>query len=700
MSYLNGLRNFCILMIILFSVGFIAEQAKIIGCTYSDNATQNEMKKQTQEPFTAMDFEASSAENITELSSWDENYGAGIGSVTYNQFSIIITPTQGLIVVDKTNPSNPILITIWDDNQSVANSYFAFDIRESYLYLLDDRGQVTIVNISNIMNFELVSITMVEFSVNIKIHEDLLFIFGSSQFQIYNITIPGSMVFIESYSNAIFFVNHLTDVEIINQTAYFVGDYGLQIYNITDLHNFAKIGNTTAIHDSVYNYKISVKNNLAFIGTLNYGIVIYNITNQINPIFMYSILNETTNYYYSNWYFIDVYLLVYNRFKELILCDASNITDIQYLQTTELSLPLSIEKYQDTLIITSANKYTYIANISNLLDITIIGKFDNGGYSVGVCAYGNFVFLANGGSGLDIISVANPNNPVKVGNAFLDSYASGVCVSNDIAFVACFTDGVYIIDVSNPLEPIILTKYSSPSGHHFYFDLVIKENLLYIANGNGGVEIVDVSIPGSPVLLNDFNLENQFVQAIDIQDNLAFAVDGIYEFAIYDISSPVHPSHIRSIKTYNWIPREVVAEGDYVYVLDYANGFSIVDIEKPYDPEIVLDYYIGSFYYRHIAIWGEYVYLTNSYDGLFVIDCFDIDSPVLIQRYDNNDLFFEIFTYNSYVYVANSYNGLLIFGANKTKINGYEIPLVAFITTVSLMTCLFYKNKKRKRKKN
>ncbi|MHA1124522.1 MAG: LVIVD repeat-containing protein [Candidatus Heimdallarchaeota archaeon] len=695
MSTLKRVRNISILVVIIFSIGFYFEQAKMISSVYSDVDSNNDIDLQTQaEPINEGNLEAASVVNVTEHSSWDENYGIGIKTITQFQYSFILTATEGIHVIDKTQPANPFYVSSWT-NLSINHNYIDFVLRGDFLYILDSFGQVTIVDIVDVSNFGIVSTIMVGISSKLKMHEDLLFIFESNYLKIYDISSPGAMVFVDQYLFGTFFASYLYDFDIINQTAYFIGEYGLQIYNITDLNNITRIGSMTAILDSSNNYKISVKDNLTFIGTLDYGIVIYNTTNLTNPTYLYNILNETSSYHYSDWFFINDYLLVFNKYKELILCNATDLYAMHYIETTELASPISIEKYQDTLII-SESKYLSILDISDIRSITLLGRFDMGGYGIGVTAYGNFVYLANGGSGLEIISMANPEEPITVANVFLDSHADGLCLANDLAFVACFLDGVFIIDISNPLEPIVLSQYVSPSEHQYYYDLAIKDNILYIANGYAGVEIVDISIASSPVLINSFNLGFGFAQAIDTQNDLAFVVDGIIEVAIFDISSPVYPTIVRSITPYLWGPREVVAEGDYLYILDYFSGFSIIDIDKPHDPKTVSRYNTGEVYFRHLTVWGEYVYLTNSFEGMYVVDCYDKEKPGLIQRYDNDDPFFEIYAYKNYVYLANGYNGLLVFGAKKTRLNDFDLPIMVFILSVTLIASYVYKKRKRK----
>ena len=480
-----------------------------------------------------------------------------------------------------------------------------------------------------------------------------------------------------------------------------ISDVGLEIYNITDLTNLGLICNETTILAYTGPIKIDIQNNLSLISTLHLGLIAVNMTNKTKPEIMSTLLiAEYGQSHFNNWFFFDDYLLVQDQQNGLLACNISDLSDVTIIETYDFDRAITLQRYQNTIILTSYYKYIYFLNASDPLNITISSTFDIGGKTIGLYASGDYLFMANAGGGLDILSVANPGNPTRISSVFLDAFAEEVIVSNNIAFVACYDEGVYAIDITNPAEPIILGLYVSPTTYHTYNDLAILGNLLYVANGYAGVEIVDISNPSIPILLNSFTPGYGNANGIEIQGNFAYVVDGTYELAIFDISSSIHPSPLRSLTTYIWGPREVVASGDYLFVVNLYDGFSIVDIKKPSQAEIILHYNLDdySFHFRHLDIWGEYVYLTNSYDGLFVFDCTDVTNPVLVQRYTSTDYFYEVCVYNNFVYLANGYNGVKIFTANKTRVNGYEIPIIAIFITMSLLLSHLYKNKKRNEK--
>ena len=83
------------------------------------------------------------------------------------------------------------------------------------------------------------------------------------------------------------------------------------------------------------------------------------------------------------------------------------------------------------------------------------------GGALDVKLVGDRAYLAVGYSGLAVLDVSNPANPVRVGGYDTSGYAEGVAVSGNIAYVADRDAGLQIIDVSNPANPVRLGGYDT-----------------------------------------------------------------------------------------------------------------------------------------------------------------------------------------------------------------------------------------------
>jgi hypothetical protein len=92
---------------------------------------------------------------------------------------------------------------------------------------------------------------------------------------------------------------------------------------------------------------------------------------------------------------------------------------------------------------------------TNLISVGHINDFQYGAMDVAVA--GHYVFLANGGDGLRIYDVSNPENPIGVGhtnNVGRAGNAMGIALFGDYAYVANSNDGMRIYDISVPTHPV------------------------------------------------------------------------------------------------------------------------------------------------------------------------------------------------------------------------------------------------------
>jgi hypothetical protein len=137
--------------------------------------------------------------------------------------------------------------------------------------------------------------------------------------------------------------------------------------------------------------------------------------------------------------------------------------------------------------------------------------YDTPGNANGVQVVGNYAYVTDGYSGLQIIDISNPTAPILKGS-YNTHGASGVQVVGNYAYVANFSfGGLDIIDISNPTVPIFRGSYNT----HGAYGVQIVDNYAYVADGYGGLKIIDVSNftnPQSPTnlaLSNSTIAENQ-----------------------------------------------------------------------------------------------------------------------------------------------------------------------------------------------
>ncbi len=80
---------------------------------------------------------------------------------------------------------------------------------------------------------------------------------------------------------------------------------------------------------------------------------------------------------------------------------------------------------------------------------SILSSVDTPHLAIGVAVSGTVAYVADSGSGLQVIDVSDPGSPVILGSVNTPDFARGVAVSGAVAYVADGERGLRVIDVSS-----------------------------------------------------------------------------------------------------------------------------------------------------------------------------------------------------------------------------------------------------------
>jgi hypothetical protein len=188
---------------------------------------------------------------------------------------------------------------------------------------------------------------------------------------------------------------------------------------------------------------------------------------------------------------------------------------------------------------------------------------------------GNYAYVTDLDSGLQIIDISNPTNPILKGNYNTSGYAYGVQVVSNYAYVADDYKGLQIIDISNPTNPILKGNYDTPD---YASGLQIVGNYAYVADGVSGLQIIDISNPTTPILKGNYDTSGA-AWSVQVVDNYAYVADGVSGLQIIDISNRTTPTLKGNYDT-SGSAQSVQVVGNYAYVADYAGGLKIIDVSE------------------------------------------------------------------------------------------------------------------------
>jgi len=306
--------------------------------------------------------------------------------------------------------------------------------------------------------------------------------------------------------------------------------------------------------------------------------------------------------------------------------------------------------YKD-VILTSADWDTAAGELKLPTLPSFAGSYDTPGFARGVAVAGDFAFVADHGSGLSVIDISDPNNPVFVDNITLLSNAYDVVVEGDLAFVAYGGAGLKIFDISNPSNLSSEGEYDTPNNA---VDVAVSGDLAFVADISGGLQIINISNPSSPVFAGSYNT-SAYPSGVAVAGNNAFVADGA-GLQVIDISDPSTPTLIGSYTTSGGV--DVVVEGDLAFMADGWDGLLVIDISDPSNPVLAGSYNTPGFT-REVVVSGNLAFVADDYgSGLQLIDISDPSTPVLFDSCDLPGSAYGVTVAGEHAFVADGGNGL------------------------------------------
>jgi hypothetical protein len=321
----------------------------------------------------------------------------------------------------------------------------------------------------------------------------------------------------------------------------------------------------------------------------------------------------------------------------------------QYTYTEDFATTV----YKDTLNTTAV--WDTVSGVLKLAPfaLTMVGNYDTPNVAWDVAVSGNYAYVADGSSGLQVIDISDPTSPSFAGTYYTPGGAVGVAISGDYAFVADQNAGLQVIDISDPTTPSLAGSYDTPGNAK---DVAISGDYAFVADYSAGLVVIDISDPTTPSLAGSYDTPgNSFDVAVS--GDFACVADQFSGLRVIDISDPTNPSPVGSYAA--GTAYGVAISGDYVYVADYTLGLLVIDIGYLTTPSLVGSY-ATSDHAWDVTLSGDFAYVADGSSGLQVIDISDATSPSLAGSYDTPQNALGGAVAGEYAYVADHTSGLQV----------------------------------------
>ncbi len=285
----------------------------------------------------------------------------------------------------------------------------------------------------------------------------------------------------------------------------------------------------------------------------------------------------------------------------------------------------------------------FVVSNDTIVPLSDTSQYTLPGYTYNVKVSGNYLYVANGGGGLRIIDISNPEYPVEISHLYAtirgDTLAMGtsfLTIRDTIAFLFGFPM-VVRVNISNPLNPRIIDytnqSYNTNAPMRF-FDVALIDDYAYALADmfdNHGlnriykIDLNHITIIDSAIV-DIFYAQNNIEALTKFKDLLAYITsDGLY---ILD------PNGFQTISSLNiQRPYDIDAEGDFIYITT-GNTLMIIDAHDSTSPYIRSALQLFSLYSSntHLVVESSYAYVLTQY-GIYVVDISNPDSPNIVGYY-------------------------------------------------------------------
>jgi photosystem II stability/assembly factor-like uncharacterized protein len=656
---MNGIRIYSILIPVLLlfisSINFSqtnTEKKKLIEARLNNPSLNNFLNSNTSinnyPDFTRTEKTLNPTDYLLYAGNWP--YGPSEAVAVDSINNIVYLGSGGaVLVLDVTNPANPVLLTDTIRTHGLVYDIF-IDLSTNRLYLACGEGGYEIWNVENPSNPFLYSrneiyyvdvetpVIHVQVTGNFAIFECswgyVHSVNVSDPYNPYQVSFNGIMgnpahnIHIDQYGY----------IHATGQQAYviFYLDPSGQLYSVGEL----PIYNCNAVFGG---------SQASYVGQVDYLYIIYSGGSSSTDVGGLTHIEVRGNLAY-----------IINT-SGLHIWDVSN-NDYPYLLGS-----IGMETYPADLQV--ANNLAYVSlddyglriyDVSNPGNPQLVGEYDTFDKTGDTYISGDYAFISHGSQGISVIDISDLDYPVLADSIGLPGYTTDIDIRNNVAFTCGIEGGLSIINISDPENPFLISSTGNFNGSV----IEVSDNYAFIveiiSTESSFIRIFDISDLNNPIEVNSMEFY-QIVWSLLYQNGYLYVPaydDGLF---IYNVIDPLNPILVNNI--YHPATHDVVVEGDILYLTSSTwasqnGGLHIYDISDLSSPVHLGSYASWGFFPDYIQVKDEFVYTTDG-DALYLF-IVDNNNPVFIERYDLPDLSSNIFAVNQYIFVGNRSAGLYV----------------------------------------
>lgn len=593
-------------------------------------------------------------------------YGACNSVIADSQYVYI--GSGGMVTIwDRTDPFNPFKIS----EVATPDAVIDLVVSNSYLFVANRYLGFTIIDVNDPYNpFICARSEVVPYATNLFVRDSLAYIACPDGLWIFNVSDPTD----PSIVGEILEIG-LRDIYVTGNYAY-TTEHGITIIDISNPLSPSKISDCTI--GTMECIDIYVHNDYAYLTEDNHGLHIFDVHDPENPVYVRNLFNGS--WVWDIWGIDDLIFIPMDatdgiNLRILDISDPDNITDVGSLA----DIPTDWEQlyvYDDYAFWTSTYSGVRVIDVSNPSNPIKIHSIPTTGPCYDIMIQDNLAYVVN--NDLYIVDISDPSNPKKLGSYITPFYEDGsaVYVSGNYAYMSGH-EGLRIFDASEPTNPILLSSILDMKGDLPGGGLSASGKYVYWLSKNGGFIIVDVTQPSSPSVISQFGGgRNAYV--LDKYAYCAFGgneIEAYRALEIFDISDPINPLQVGNLDMPELVEDNIalLVQENRAY-LGSKDNVIILDVSDPENPSRINSFKVH--YVFQISVSDNIMYTAAYNGGVFIYDISDPQNPTCIDTLGYDSFVCQnVLVVDNMMYVCDYNFGLHIFENPSIQV-GVKQPMV------------------------
>lgn len=278
----------------------------------------------------------------------------------------------------------------------------------------------------------------------------------------------------------------------------------------------------------------------------------------------------------------------------------------------------------DYLYIAAGGKGFEILDISDLANPTSVSILENDYQGIlGFVKANGYVYLCSEFEDFYKIDVSDPTDPQEVQQFYLDgNHSLGISVSGDYVLLANSTYGIRIFDT----RAAAIQQVGELRTLGRVLDCRGAGDYAYAAVGAYGLAVLDVTHPAQPLQISQTSLSG-YTNGLAVAGSFAYVAQTNHEgedgglLEIVDITNPLAPVILGSVDLPGQ-PFTVQVQGNLAVVACQTEGVAVVDVSDPSEPELLGMFDTAGVCYAPL-MWGDYILAADGIKGLAALDMKD-----------------------------------------------------------------------------